>query len=194
MAKLVTIESGFYRIPLPTVLSDSTHGANTRVRTQYGSAARCGRRRGRRLYVHRWTQRRCDRRRLDARNAGDVRRRRGRRNRAALAQGLVGAALRRSRRPDGARHLRLRHGALGPEGAAGATAVMEFSRRLRSESALLRRRHRSRPAAGQAAAADRRQSRQGVSRDQDEGRPRAARRRTSTASRRCATTSATASR
>jgi L-alanine-DL-glutamate epimerase-like enolase superfamily enzyme len=26
MAKLVTIESGFYRIPLPTVLSDSTHG------------------------------------------------------------------------------------------------------------------------------------------------------------------------
>src|SRR6202453_1089893 len=26
MAKLVTIESGFYRIPLPTVLTDSTHG------------------------------------------------------------------------------------------------------------------------------------------------------------------------
>ena len=26
MAKLVTIESGFYRVPLPTVLTDSTHG------------------------------------------------------------------------------------------------------------------------------------------------------------------------
>ena len=55
------------------------------------------------------------------------------------------------------------------------------ARRLRPEGAVLRRRHRPRPAARRAAAADRRQSRQGLSRHQDEGRPQAAVARTSSA-------------
>ena len=62
------------------------------------------------------------------------------------------------------------------------------------QRALLCRRHRSRPAPRQAPAPDRRQSRQGLPRHQDEGRAAPICSRTWSACRRCASISATASR
>ena len=58
------------------------------------------------------------------------------RDRGAVAQGLVGAPLRRPRRADRARALGLRHGALGPEGAPGRPAALEPARRPRPARAV----------------------------------------------------------
>ena len=83
---------------------------------------------------------------------GDRGRRGCRRHRAALGEGLVGHALRRPRRPHRPGAVGLRHGAVGPQGEARRPAALEAPRRLRPPRALLRRRHRPRPAARRAAA------------------------------------------
>ena len=194
MPAIRSIEPGFYRIPLPEVLTDSTHGEmrafelNTvRVRDADGAEGvgytyTVGRNGGAVDAV------------LRARARRDPDRRGRRPHRAPVAEGLVGAPLRRPRRTDRARALRLRHGALGPEGAPRRAAAVAPPRRLRPARALLRRRHRPRPAARRAAAPDRRQPRQGLSRHQDEGRAQAALPRTSSACAPCASTSAPTSR
>ena len=102
--------------------------------------------------------------------AGAVGRRRGS-DRGAVDPDVVEAALRRAwrvRQPGG---VGLRYRAARPEGAAAGCAAVADAGRLRSRGALLRRRHRSGVHPGRVAEADRRQPRQGLPRDQDEGRP-----------------------
>ena len=118
MTAIASLEPGFYRVPLPAVLTDSTHGEmrdfelNTvRVRDADGAEGvgytfTVGRNGGAIDDILR---------REMPRDAGG----RGRRpDRAALAEDLVGAALWRPRRPDRAGALRRRHGAVGSQGQA----------------------------------------------------------------------------
>src|SRR3954453_2391731 len=82
----------------PAAGPDRLHARrNAGVRTEHGARPRRGRGRGRRLHLHGRTQRRGDRRRAGPRDRRDHGRRGGGRDRAALAQGLVGLALRRAR-------------------------------------------------------------------------------------------------
>ena len=118
MARIAHVAPGFYRVPLPTVLTDSTHGemrafelCTVRVRDADGAEGvgytfTVGRNGG------------AIARHPGARDARDPRRRGRRPDRAAVAEALVGAALWRPRRADRAGDLRHRHGALGPEGEA----------------------------------------------------------------------------
>ncbi len=115
-----------------------------RLRAQHGAGPRRRRRRGRRLYLYGRPQRRRRRCGAAARARRDHDRRGGRPHRAPVAQGLVGAPLRRPRRTDGARAFGLRHGALGPEEPPGRPAAVELPRRFRPPCAVLRRRHRPR--------------------------------------------------
>ena len=171
MARIELLTAGFYRVPLPETLTDSTHGEmrafelNTvSVRDTDGAVGV-----GYTFTVGR------NGAAIDAilarelpelvvgEDAGP--------DRAAVAETLVGAALWWPRRADGAGDLGLRHGAVGPQGEARRLAAVAAARRLRSARALLCRRHRPAAAAGCAAAADRPESRARLSRDQDEGRP-----------------------
>ena len=176
MAKLATIEPGYYRIPLPQVLTDSTHGEMRRLRT----ANRCGcatptARRASATPTRSGATAPRSTPSLRGRSRAILRRRRMPTDRGAVAKRLVGAALRRPRRPERAGAVRLRHRAVGPEGEA---------RRACRYGSLLGGFDPDVPcyaggidlelSAGCAAAADRRQPGQGFSRHQDEGRARSA--------------------
>ena len=165
------IETGLYRIPLPVTLSDSTHGEITafelitcRVRDADGAEGvgytyTVGRNGGAIADI----LRREIPELIEGREADDTEAiwhhvwwglHYGGRGGAGRA-GAVGA----------------RHRAVGFEGAARQAAAVPPARRLRCPRALLCRRHRPRSLRRGAAEADRRQSRQGLSRHQDEGRP-----------------------
>ena len=128
-------------------------------------------RRGRGLHLYRRPQRRRGRRHSPPRDTRTDRGSRGRRHRSHLAPYLVGSALWRPWRSDRAGALGCRHRTVGPEGAPRRIAAVASTRRLRRPCALLRRRHRSRSFGRGPATADRRQSSQGLSCHQDEGRP-----------------------
>src|SRR5919199_1021024 len=124
MAKLTAVEPGFYRIPLPEVLTDSTHGEmrafelNTvRLRDTDGAEG----------VGYTFTV---------GRNGGGIH--------AVLTPELP--EIMAGGRADGAGPLRLRHGVMGPQGAPRRAAALEFFGRLRSEGPGLRRGHRPRPA------------------------------------------------
>ncbi len=116
---IAAVDVGHYRIPLPVVLSDSTHGeiahfelVTARVRTADGAeglgytyTVGAGAAAIRALL---------DGARAAPRRAGP------RADRGALAADVVGLPLRRARRPGGVRDLGGRHRALGPPGAPGA--------------------------------------------------------------------------
>ena len=166
--------------PLPDSVAGAAVGFDPRhhggVRADHGARARCGWRRGARLHLHggrgRRRHPRSDRARPRAAACG-----RGRdADRGALAAAVVAGALRRPRRPGGPCHLGDRHRALGPHGETPRAAALAPARRPRPARAGLCRRHRSAVPARAAAAPDRGQPGEGLSRDQDEGRPRAARR------------------
>ena len=122
MPRLDRIEAGHYRIPLPEVLTDSTHGAmadfeliTCRVTDADGAEGvgytyTVGRNGG---AVHH----------ILAHEIAELAAGAGRRpDRGAVAARVVGAALRRPRRAGGAGAIRLRHRALGPQGEAGRDA------------------------------------------------------------------------
>ena len=172
MARLKSIDASHFRIPLDVPASDSTHGVDDVVRADHRARHRRRRPGGRRLHLHHRPQRR---RHPSPSGPGDSRgrgRRRLRADRGGLAEGLVGAALWRPRRRGRARPLGARHGAVGPQGAAGEPAALPPARRPRCQGAVLRRRHRPRPLGQGSAGADRRQPGEGLSRHQDQGRPR----------------------
>ena len=113
MSAITHLEPGFYRVPLPTVLTDSTHGemrafelCTVRVRDADGAEGigytfTVGRNGG---AIHD----------ILSREFPGAPGRRGRRpDRAAVAEAVVGAALWRTRRSDRAGDLRRRLGALG---------------------------------------------------------------------------------
>ncbi len=118
MAKIHSLITGFYRIPLPEMLTDSTHGVmrdfeliTVRVRDADGAEGvgytfTVGRNGGAIANI------------LGTRDAPRSWHGRGCRPDRALWQKLWwAAALWRPRRPDRAGALRRRHGAVGPQGA-----------------------------------------------------------------------------
>ncbi len=142
MAKLIAIEPGYYRIPLPQVLTDSTHGEmrafelNTvRVRDADGAEG----------VGYTYTV---------GRNGAAIdailRREFGEIALGAEADAIealwqkVWWGLHYGGRggPSVLAHVGFRHGAVGPEGEAGGAGAMASARRVRRQSAVLRRRHR----------------------------------------------------
>ena len=118
MALIKNVETGFYRIPLPVTLSDSTHGEIKAFELITIRASRF-RRRGRcRIYLYRGPQRRIGSRYSPAGNSRIDRESGSRRYRSDLAARLVGAALRRTWRAVRPGTLGARHRAVGFEGAA----------------------------------------------------------------------------
>ena len=119
MPKIAAIESGCYRMPLPVVLSDSTHGEIDALRADHRARARRGRRRRARLHLHGRRRRRGDpRRSSSATSRRSSRAQDAGRIEAALAEDVVGAATTAAaagRRP---RDLGGRHRAVGPRGAS----------------------------------------------------------------------------
>ena len=130
MPNLASIRCGFYRIPLPVVLSDSTHGEmrafelNTVRLTDAEGAEGVGYtytagRNG--AAVHAILEREIAEL-FGGDEADEIERN--------LAQGLVGTALWRPRWSHSARHIGVRHGAMGPHGKARAPAALESSQRI----------------------------------------------------------------
>ena len=189
MARLTAIEPGFYRIPLPTRSHRQHAWRDARLRAQHRARSRRRRRRGRRLHLHGRTQRRRHRTRSRPRNARD------------LAGEEADEIERLWHKAWWALHYGGRGGPTVLALSAFDMALWDLKAKRAGlplwkllggydpQRALLCRRHRSRPAARQAAAPDRRQSRQGLPRHQDEGRPQAVCPRTSSACRPCASIS-----
>src|SRR5438270_4378938 len=93
MALIQNVETGFYRIPLPLTLSDSTHGEITSfelITVRLRDSEDAGRSR---IYLYRGPQRRIDSLYSPAGNSRIDRKPRGRRHGSDLAARLVGAAL-----------------------------------------------------------------------------------------------------
>ena len=176
-AAMPTIAVGRERL-LPGAAAGRAVGQHARrddaLRARHRARARLGRRRGARLHLYRRHQRRRDPRPRRALPRAAPRRRRRRPHRAALAEDVVGAALRRPRRIRWCWRSRRSTSRCGISPRSARPAAVADARRLRSAGAVLRRRHRPPVPDRPAAAAGRRLPRAGLSRDQDEGRPRQA--------------------
>ena len=126
MAQIASIRCGFYRIPLPVVLTDSTHGEmrafeliTVRLTDADGAegvgytftAGRNG------AAVHAILNREIAEL-FGGDEADEIER--------IWRKGLVGTALSRQRRSHSARHIGARHGAVGPQGKTCAPSSLEF--------------------------------------------------------------------
>src|SRR6266571_3152901 len=170
MALIKAAETGFYRIPLTVALSDSTHGeikafelVTCRVRDSDGAEGvgytyTVGRNGGAIADI----LRREIPELIEGREADDT----------EAIWHHVWWALHYGGRggPPVLALSALDIAPLGPEGAPCQCAAVSSTRRLRRSRTLLRRWHRPRSLRGGASAANGRQSRQGLSRHQDEGR------------------------
>ena len=194
MAKLKSIDAQHFRIPLDVPASDSTHGVMTSFELITARVTDADGQEGVGYTYTTGHNGGGDPSPAGARDSRGRRRRRLRADRGGLAEGLVGAALRRPRRAVGAGAVGARHGAVGPQGAAREPAALSPAGRQRPEGAVLRRRHRPRPVGqGPAGARPTATSRRASA----PSRPRSGATcctRTSSASAPCASTWATASR
>ena len=174
MAKLKSIDAEHFRIPLDVPASDSTHGVMTSFELV---TVRRHRRRRQEGVGYTYTT---------GHNGGAIHHLLAREIpevvagadceliEAAVAEGLVGAALWRPRRRGRCSPSRRSTWRCGTSRRGGRTCRSIGCWAATTPGAVLCRRHRPRPLGQGSAGADRRQPREGLPRHQDQGRPREA--------------------